>query len=991
MTPGNERRYVSVTLRLGNTDVTGGLAIIPAQTLFTTDQVGDSAFVRATTATGADFEPIGSLKPVHGKTVDPQGNFVTDFAGKRDDFVVFTEASLAELNPGIEDNFNSVDDAEAQVNLFPYGFSSLESLTSGETTSVTVTYSVPLQNSAADDLFDLRLRVVVADIGTDFSSTAQDIDEIDVDADGVDQGYEAAYGRFLDRDLQLKELTLIGNATRLIADIGDADELRLLPNFRLTGTAANPGALYLDSAQLDPNAAPGALAELQIEDGTLLTVQTQPTDTQAGLTIEGANGGPVEVFVSTVNAPTVGKNDVSVIATLQKEQPNGNYEDTDDNTTTPSAGNFDAGTATVSSGTTPVASFDDLVIGDLGIGTYRIVFEVDTSVTTPPPAAAPVISSSFEVTAGPTFEVIAPDSLPEVGVTAPIGPVSVEVKDEFGNPVTGVSVTASKDSATSGTLNGTVTVDTADDGNGNVVALFDDLSIDQPGTKTLTFTVDGADTIDGTDKTDTSTVEVAPTLIDSLTITTDVPQQPNQQAPDAFEVAVVAKSGPSFVTGRDITATLLDGNGDPLLNDSGDQIGFDNADATLTLNSNGSVTVATDASGVAEFTGLEIDTIGDYQIDFTVDGLTTSTNFTINPGPLESVVIVSPVTDAPLATMSLTPDIGTQGLNAPFEVIVEARDTLGNPISATTPGIDIVINAEIAPGSGNTGTLSGGANQATDADGQATFSLSIDALGEDYKLTFNAIQSAPTTVLKSADSDLFDVLPVPDAGQSTVTLDQNIPVNATGTLTIELRDSNSDPISGLDESNFLALVNGGANAVNLGISPPFSSFIEKVDANGDPTGDYEVAFTPSAEGDYSIDKLTVLGVDILDGTARDGVAAKPSAGNSAITQKDFKSATGPQYLTLSVTVQDAANNGLSGYVASDFTFVSGTNPPLEATSFDNSGGGTFSGNKRLDNFVDLGGGNYEVDIYIGGTDLIITELTVGGVEIQDTFTVDAVQ
>ncbi len=119
----------------------------------------------------------------------------------------------------------------------------------------------------------------------------------------------------------------------------------------------------------------------------------------------------------------------------------------------------------------------------------------------------------------------------------------------------------------------------------------------------------------------------------------------------------------------------------------------------------GTVSRTTDASGLATFNDLSIDTVGSKHLIGTSSGLIsdTSSAFSISPGAAKKLVFVQQPANA-----------STNIIIAP-PVTIQVQDSLGN--SVTTSGISI----SVAKATGNTGNLSGTTTQTTNASGLATF------------------------------------------------------------------------------------------------------------------------------------------------------------------------------------------------------------------------------------------------------------------------------
>jgi hypothetical protein len=142
------------------------------------------------------------------------------------------------------------------------------------------------------------------------------------------------------------------------------------------------------------------------------------------------------------------------------------------------AGGTLSGTTTVatSSGT---ATFSSLTITGL-VGNYTITYTASG-------VAGTATSGTITLAAGTATQVSITTQPGGALENQPLNPQPVVlVRDVSGNPVSGVTVTATKESG-NGTLNGTTAVQS----NASGVATFSNLSISQQGGKTLRFTIPG--------------------------------------------------------------------------------------------------------------------------------------------------------------------------------------------------------------------------------------------------------------------------------------------------------------------------------------------------------------------------------------------------------------------------------------------------------------------------------------------------------------------
>lgn len=309
-------------------------------------------------------------------------------------------------------------------------------------------------------------------------------------------------------------------------------------------------------------------------------------------------------------------------------------------------------------------------------------------------------SNSFQITpAGATH--LAFTQGPN-GTTAggTISEVSVAVEDQFGNVVTTDTSNITLNLASgAGTLAGTTTVQ-ADGG----VATFDDLSIATAGTVTL-----GAHDSNDLNGATSSSFVITPDSASQLAITT----------------------GPAGTTSAGATLSTMvvkveDQFGN-VVNTDDSNVAVALSDDSVTLS--GAATVNA-VNGVATFSGLSIDTAGQYTVDFTDDSLTDapSGTFTITPAAASQLVFAQePASGA-------AGNLGT--------VVVDIEDQFGNLATGSSANVSI--------STAGTGVLSGTSTVAA-VNGVATFSNLSIAKNGNYLLT------ASSTGLTSGTTDPFSL------------------------------------------------------------------------------------------------------------------------------------------------------------------------------------------------------------------------------------------
>jgi hypothetical protein len=274
--------------------------------------------------------------------------------------------------------------------------------------------------------------------------------------------------------------------------------------------------------------------------------------------------------------------------------------------------------------------------------------------------------------------------------------VKLKVTDAFANPIPTELVSLTL--VGTGTLSGYAP--TATDGSG--IATFSTLSVDLSGTKQLSA----------------STGTLGPTLSANFTISAGA------AATVSFDVEPSnAAAGAAIAPAVKVKVT------DALANPVATELVSLSLVGTGTLS--GYAPTATDGSGIATFSTLSVDLAGSKQLSASTTGAgpTLSTSFTISSGAAANLTFdVQPSNT--LVNAAITP-----------AVRLKVTDAFANPVPTELVSLSLV----------GTGTLSGYAPTATDANGLATFAtLNIDQSGAKRL-------SASTTGLGPVLSDPFNI------------------------------------------------------------------------------------------------------------------------------------------------------------------------------------------------------------------------------------------
>lgn len=279
---------------------------------------------------------------------------------------------------------------------------------------------------------------------------------------------------------------------------------------------------------------------------------------------------------------------------------------------------------------------------------------------------------------------------------------TVELRDSAGAPVAKAGVTVTALAIGAGNLGGTTAVQTGADGR----AVFTDLVITgQVGNRTLQFTSTGLAAATST------AIAITAGAASQLAIVT----QPADNAQSGVALTRQPLLQIRDASGNDVTQAGLD-------------VVADIASGGGTLE--GTATVATNAAGRAQFSGLVLrGTVGARVLTFTSGALpaATSTTVSLAAGPAATLVLTTQPSD--------TVD---EGDIFPRQPILKLQDEDGNDV--TQAGVAVTPSVATGPGS-----LIGGAPVQTSAGGTATFTtLSLVGPG-DHTLQFAASGVAPDT------------------------------------------------------------------------------------------------------------------------------------------------------------------------------------------------------------------------------------------------------
>jgi hypothetical protein len=351
--------------------------------------------------------------------------------------------------------------------------------------------------------------------------------------------------------------------------------------------------------------------------------------------------------------------------------------------------------------TSGIATFNNLSINLTGPKTLRAT---SGSLT----AAA---SNEFTILPGPAkMLVFVQQPTNAVAGSALSPPVTVQIRDSLGNNVAapGVAVTLSLSSGT-GTLSGATTRSTGSTG----LATFSDLSVNLSGSKTLTASGSGLGTAVST------TFTIAPGTPARLAFV----QQPTSTRAGASVTPAVtiqvrdAQGNNLRTAGISVSVTLSSGTG------------------TLT----GTTPQLTDASGIATFSNLSINLVGEKKLTASGAGL------------VSAVSQVFSISAAAASKLGFTRSPGGGSAGTPFvdQPGITLEDAFGNPVAGIAQTVTLAIQNNAGPGGTLMGTRSLPVNLLT---GRADFTdISIDKAGNGYTLTVtgSTLSTTPGNVISA--------------------------------------------------------------------------------------------------------------------------------------------------------------------------------------------------------------------------------------------------
>jgi|GEM_PF-845083 len=410
-------------------------------------------------------------------------------------------------------------------------------------------------------------------------------------------------------------------------------------------------------------------------------------------------------------------------------------------------------------------------------------------------------SAILTVTPGPSVEVDV-ETQPATSTAGEplVGPPAVLVTDEFGNPTPGTNVSVTAVNDPDALVSGDLEVETNESG----ISTFDDLVIETAADYELEFSINDAE--DGVNESDTVVSEeftVEPADPDSFEIETQ--PNANQTAGESITGLPAVNVTDAFdnsISGLTISATA-DGPGPVVSGGKAD----------------------TDGEGVATFDDLVIETAGDYQLNFSIDGEglehVTTDDFTVEPADADSVAIVTEPADS---------TAGESLAGPPTVNVTDEFDNLVDGISVT-----------VSEMSGY--TFDNGTTTIETVDGLATFDDLVIETAANYELEFSITDAEDGVV--EADDAASDVFTVEPADANSVDIDTQPADSTAGELivgppTVNVTDTFNNPIA---NKKVTATINGSATLDGATEAATNSTGIAVFDQLSNTTADtYELSF-----------------------------------------------------------------------------------------------------------------------------------------------------
>jgi hypothetical protein len=575
--------------------------------------------------------------------------------------------------------------------------------------------------------------------------------------------------------------------------------------------------------------------------------------TSSSITITPAAASQLVVAQQPAAITTAGQNTGTVVI---------NVEDAFGNIVTTNSSAVAVSTTTTLTGTTSVnavngvATFSGLSIHQAGSFSLTATDGSLTSATTSSFTIVPAAASKLAITQQPTGATVG----------QAIGTMIVQVQDTYGNLVTTDNSTVSVATSDSTPLSGATSVQAV-----NGIATFSGLSTTVAGTRTLSVT-------DGSLTSATSS---------SLTIT-----------PSAATHLVIAQQPSDTPAGSSLPTVIVN-----VEDQFGNVVTGDNSTVALSTSTtlNGTTSVAA-VNGVATFSGLSINTIGNYSLSAS-DGSLTGTatnNFNITPGIASKLVI----TQQPVATRA-GQTIGN--------VVAQVEDAFGNLVSTDSSTLTLAVTD---------GTTLNGVTSAAAVNGVATFTGLWCPTAGAHTLTVSDGSLTPATsnsfTVVAADPTQLVIAQQPGsstvAGQNIGTVIVNVEdqygnVVMNDSTTVTLSSDDGSPILG---TTSVAAINGVATFSGLALTEAGTHTLFAADGNYRFGETNSFTITPAAASQLVFNQQpTAVNAGQSLGTIT--VNVEDAFGNLITTDNSTVSMVVTDGATLAGTTTVAASGGVATF------------------------------------------------------------------------------
>src|SRR5690606_31742278 len=249
----------------------------------------------------------------------------------------------------------------------------------------------------------------------------------------------------------------------------------------------------------------------------------------------------------------------------------------------------------------------------------------------------------------------------------------------------------------------------------------------------------------------------------------------------------------------------------------------------------------------------------------------------ISGSPYASEIIGGPIAKLAIRTQ---PSATTQsGMVFGQQPTIELLDAFDNPAGPRTGRTGIYAAIK----SGN-GTLEGTAAKRLLGDAESWSFTDLGITGEVgiYELEFS-ISTTPASAIPTVTSNAITLIAgAPDASTTTATVTPGT-AGETTTITIAIRDSEGNPVSGVSLDDIDLNIDGANAGVEAG---------DVVD-NGD--GTYTVAYVPTQAGEDEIH--IALGVNAINGSPYNSTVSPNAATQLVVTEHPVASASGEVFAT----------------------------------------------------------------------------------------------